>query len=248
MQVTSLAVLLIGNEILQVQVIEENYAHIAKAALQKGIMVSELRVVRDEKTAIANAVRELSMAYSYVISSGGIGPTHDDITLESIAAGFDEEVEKNEAMLQFLFSQNSSMNAAREKMTLLPRGSTLLQDNPDQWPVICFRNIFILPGLPPVLRAILPNIVTQLPQEARLYHGYIIVDQKEQDFAGTLDTLQKQFPTVSLGSYPSLEIRRVKISLTCINKKEALLCFQKLETYFGSSIEKRYAVTAMDNS
>ncbi len=242
MNTTSVAVLLIGNEILEAQVIERNYIPIARSVQQKGIFVGEVRIVRDLEAAIITAVQELSKRYAYVICAGGIGPTHDDITLESVAKAFDQPIEQNEAMTKFLLKRNSDMNDAREKMAHLPVGSTLLQENDDMWPVISFQNLFILPGLPPVLTAMMPCVVAQLPMMGQIHYGYVVINQSEQDFAQFLDDLQKQNPSVLIGSYPSFETKTVKISLTCIDEEPAERCYANILEYFGGSILEKHAI------
>ncbi len=242
MQKTTLAVLLIGNEILRTQVKEANYIPIARAVLQKGIVIGEVRIVQDDKEEIADAVRVLSKKYTYVITSGGVGPTHDDITLESIAHGFGVSPAKNDAMMQFLLSKDTAMNPARAKMAYLPQGSTLVHDINNNWPAIRFRNIFILPGLPRVLKTILPNVVAVLPQEDQIYYGYIVVSQQEQEFATALDELQRDFPDIAIGSYPSIETQQVKISLTGRHESDTLACFKELTERFDADITEKQEI------
>lgn len=196
-------ILIIGDEILSASVREENLYLMLTTLGSIGYEVGEVRIVRDDGSAIAEAFRVLRERYEYVISAGGIGPTHDDITVESAIRAFSTPAEEHPEMLRFLESRyGSPLTPMVRKMAMLPRGTSVVGCVEGHWPVIRWENVFILPGLPRALADKMRRIVDILPPRATVYHGEIYLSADESEFADWLDAEKDRDPSISIGSYP----------------------------------------------
>jgi molybdenum cofactor synthesis domain-containing protein len=197
------AILLIGDEILSGSVREANLYPMLTALGSIGYSVGEVRIVRDDVPEIAASFRQLRNRYEYVLSAGGIGPTHDDITVESAVAAFDVPAEEHPDMLAFLEARyDVPLSPMVRKMALLPRGTDVLGCTEGFWPVIRWENVFILPGLPRALQDKMNRITALLPHRNRIWSAEMYLDVDESLFADWLQQEQQLTDQVSIGSYP----------------------------------------------
>jgi molybdenum cofactor synthesis domain-containing protein len=225
-----LAVLVIGNEILSGKVQESNALFVIRELQAQG-GISHLEVILDEVNAISEAIVRLSRHFSYVVTSGGVGPTHDDITLASIAKAFKVPCIQNSELAEGIQRHfGAACNATLLAMANLPQGTELLRSSKDAFPVFRFRNIFILPGLPhyfqPKFLEIKPFLLRK-PLFIRALH----VGLEESTCAEKLFEVEKNFPQVRIGSYPKVG-QEYSLLLTfesyeSIPLKEAILCLKK---------------------
>ncbi len=197
------AILLIGDEILSADVREANLHLMLTALARIGYRTGEVRIVRDEIDEIASAFRALRDGYDYVFSAGGIGPTHDDKTLEAAAEAFDTPVTTHPEMLAFLKGRyGEPLSPMVARMADLPRETEVLGCAEGRWPLIRWNNVFVLPGLPRALADKMERIVALLPPLDRSWSSELYLSEDESVFADWLSEMQARHPETSIGSYP----------------------------------------------
>ncbi len=201
------AILVIGDEILSGRTKDKNIGYIAEYMTALGIDVSEVRVVPDEPDDIVAAVNALRARYTYLFTTGGIGPTHDDITAENIARAFGVEIRENDeaiAMLLQRFSRDE-LNEARRRMARIPVGATLIENPVSNAPGFHIGNVFVMAGVPAIMQAMLDNLAPLLKTGAKMLSETIEVPGiKEGDYGTGLTRIAEAFPATSVGSYPRL--------------------------------------------
>ena len=151
------ALIIIGNEILSGRTKDKNLAYLAEWLNEIGIQLYEVRVIRDDESEIIDCVNLLRKKYNYVFTTGGIGPTHDDITTESIAKAFKVDLETNPEALRILkgYYKEGELNEARLKMTLLPQGAELVENPVTKAPGFKMENVFVMAGIPSIMQGML---------------------------------------------------------------------------------------------
>lgn len=200
------AMLVIGDEILSGRTRDANMHHLAGVLTEKGITLKEVRVVSDEAPAIVAAVRTLSETYDHVVTSGGIGPTHDDITADAIASAFGVSIDVREDARTLLeahyAARGQELNDARLRMARIPDGAALIENPVSTAPGFTLRNVHVMAGVPSVFKAMVASLVPTLTGGAPLLSRAVDVAQGEGDIAGPLAHLDQEHPAVSFGSYP----------------------------------------------
>lgn len=200
------AMLIIGNEILSGRTKDKNVGFIAEELTAMGIRLSEVRVVRDDEAAIIEAVTTLSDRYTYVFTSGGIGPTHDDITTACIAKAFGAEVERNtEAMRRLTAHYAGSgvdFNEARRKMADIPVGAGLIDNPVSAAPGFVLNNVYVMAGVPRIMQAMFQGLKGDLVGGAVVLSRTVACTVGEGTVAGGLGAIQAAFPDLEIGSYP----------------------------------------------
>lgn len=200
------AILVIGNEILSGRTLDTNTQHIAHHLAEIGIDLVETRTIKDDAQKIIEIVRDFSSNYDIVFTSGGIGPTHDDITSEALSKAFDVAYQRNDEaynILDSLYKQRGeTMNAAREKMAYMPAGSELINYYPPGAPGFKIKNVYALAGVPYVMKAMMESIMPQLGRGQVVKSKNLDVMIGESAIAEDFSKLQDTFPQVSMGSYP----------------------------------------------
>ncbi|WP_458791553.1 competence/damage-inducible protein A [Yoonia sp. MH D7] len=200
------AMLVIGDEILSGRTRDTNTHHLATQLTAIGIDLKEVRVVSDDAPAIVAATRALSTAYTHVFTSGGIGPTHDDITADSIAAAFNTHIDiRDDAralLAAFYESTGRELNAARLRMARIPDGATLIDNPVSTAPGFTLHNVHVMAGVPSVFTAMVATVLPTLTGGAPLLSQSLRVQRGEGDIAGPLGEFATRYPTASIGSYP----------------------------------------------
>ncbi len=200
------AMLVIGDEILSGRTRDANMYHLAGSLTEAGIDLREVRVVSDSKAAIVTAVQALSEAYDYVFTSGGIGPTHDDITADCIAAAIGRAIDIRadaRALLEAHYANSGlELNAARLRMARIPDGATLIDNPVSVAPGFVIENVHVMAGVPSVFKAMVASVLPLLSGGAPLISRTLKVDRGEGDIAGPLSDLAQKYPDLSMGSYP----------------------------------------------
>jgi molybdenum cofactor synthesis domain-containing protein len=200
------AMLVIGDEILSGRTRDSNTNHLAKALTEVGIDLKEARVVSDDQPAIVAAVRTLSDAYDHVFTSGGIGPTHDDITADAMGAAFDAHVDVRDdarALLQAHYDRaGTTLNEARLRMARIPDGATLIDNPVSTAPGFTIKNVNVMAGVPSVFEAMVASVISKLAHGAPLLSESWRVMCGEGDVAAPLAQIAADHPDLSLGSYP----------------------------------------------
>lgn len=200
------AMLVIGDEILSGRTRDANMHHLAGVLTEKGIDLREVRVVSDDAGAIVDAVRALAATHDHVFTSGGIGPTHDDITADCIAQAFDRSIDVREdarALLQALYERTGGdLNAARLRMARIPEGATLIDNPVSVAPGFTVENVHVMAGVPSVFQAMVASLMPLLTGGAPLVSETLRINRGEGDIAGPLADLAGQYSDLSFGSYP----------------------------------------------
>lgn len=199
------AFLIIGNEILSGRTQDANLNYLAKKLTDKGITLREVRVVPDIETEIVEAVRILSGKYDYLFTSGGIGPTHDDITIDCMAKAFELPVVQSEDAYRILveyYGGAENVTAARARMARVPEGASLIENQVSGAPGVVLNNIFIMAGVPRIMQAMVDNVLADLADGPKSISETIVFERAESQLAEPLAALQLAHPDVEMGSYP----------------------------------------------
>lgn len=200
------AMIVIGDEILSGRTRDSNMNHLAKELTKVGIDLREARVVSDDRDAIIGAITELRGKVDHVFTSGGIGPTHDDITADCVAAAFGVSIDIREDAYALLAAhyerQGSEFNAARQRMARIPDGAVLIENPVSIAPGFAMDNVFVMAGVPAVFETMVASVLPTLTGGAPLLSQNLRVERGEGDIAGPLSELASEFSDLSIGSYP----------------------------------------------
>ena len=211
------AVLLIGNEILSGRTQDINLNHIATKLSAVGIQVCECRVIPDIESVIVDSLNSLRSQYTYVFTTGGIGPTHDDITAQCVANAFGVPLLQHPKAVSLLSdyfaSRNVEANEARMRMANVPEGGTLVDNPVSVAPGFCIGNVYVMAGVPRIMQAMLANIIPTLTHGQTLRSVTVVCDLAEGLISKPLELLQKEFPQLDLGSYPGKQHTTFQVSL-----------------------------------
>lgn len=210
----SAGLLIIGNEILSGKIVDTNSPFLAGQLRELGVDLERILVIPDVVDTIAEETRRFSEAYDYVFTSGGIGPTHDDVTMESIAKAFDQELRLDEQMCARIErAQKEPLNDAMKKMALMPEGANAI-DVSDLWfPVIVIENVHILPGIPQLFEKKFLSIRDRFAG-VPIHLTRVFVTRHESDIAEDLHALLREFSELMLGSYPRIGEPDYRVMLT----------------------------------
>ena len=198
------AILIIGNEILSGRTVDKNTSFIAKWLGELGISVEEVRVIPDKESVIINTLNELRKKYQYVFTTGGIGPTHDDITSESVAKAFEKKCDYNKEAYAILekYYANSDFNEGRKKMAKMPEGANLIYNEQGSAPAFYIENVFVLPGIPSYVELMLPQLKKVLVSGKKIISVSCDAKLRESSIALDLSNIQDRYPDIDIGSYP----------------------------------------------
>ena len=200
------AMIVIGDEILSGRTRDANMHHLAGVLSAHAIDLKEVRIVSDDPAAITSAVSAMSDAYTYVFTSGGIGPTHDDITADCVAAAFDEHIDVRpdaRKLLADYYAQNGrDLNAARLRMARIPESAILIANPVSIAPGFILKNVHVMAGVPSVFKAMVQSILPTLTGGAPLISETHRCMRGEGDIAAPLGQIASEFTNLSIGSYP----------------------------------------------
>jgi len=216
-------VLIIGNEILSGKTQDTNLQFLGFELAKLGIRLAEGRVVRDEPAAIIRHVNEARREFTYVFTTGGIGPTHDDITAECVAQAFGVPLERNEDAVQRLQRSGRPLNEARLKMARIPRGAALIDNPVSGAPGFRMENVFVFAGIPSIARAMFASAIPMLAHGAPILSASVDAYLREGDFAEALERIQLRHGAVEIGSYPFNRDGRLGATLVARGTDRALL-------------------------
>lgn len=202
----SAAMLVIGDEILSGRTRDANMHYLAGELTRAGIDLREVRVISDDPDAIVAGVRALSAAYDVVFTSGGIGPTHDDITAENVARAFDRPISVRDDARAILTAhyaaREQELNEARLRMARIPEGATLIDNPISAAPGFTIENVHVMAGVPSIFQAMLASVLPTITGGAPVLSQTLEVRRGEGDIAGPLTDLAARYPDLSFGSYP----------------------------------------------
>ena len=220
------AILIIGNEILSGRTQDKNIAFISNWLNQKcGISIKEVRIIPDEARTIIENTRLLSKKFNYVFTTGGIGPTHDDITAQSISKAFRLKYEYHKEAYEILetYYGKEKFNDGRKKMAKMPRGSKLIYNPSSAAPGFIIKNVISLPGVPSILNSMIENSKRFLIKGSKVLSTTLNLFTVESNISKELEILQrKNKKFVDIGSYPFFRLGKIGVSIVCrsISKKK----------------------------
>jgi molybdenum cofactor synthesis domain-containing protein len=203
-EISTAAVLVIGDEILSGRTKDKNVGYIADRLTEVGIDLKEVRIVSDERDEIVDALNALRSRYTYVFTTGGIGPTHDDITADSVAAAFGVPIDVDQRAVDVMLEryEQSELTEARLRMARIPEGAELIANPVSKAPGFNIGNVFVMAGVPSIMHAMMDDVVPRL-KAGRIVHSLSIeAGMGEGAVAKQLSALQDEFPDISIGSYP----------------------------------------------
>jgi molybdenum cofactor synthesis domain-containing protein len=206
------ALLVIGDEILSGRTKDKNIGYIAEYLTGIGIDLREVRVVGDEETEIVAAVNAMRARYTYLFTTGGIGPTHDDITAECVAKAFGVAIDHDPRAVAILHERlaktGSELNEARMRMTRIPAGADLVLNKVSAAPGFWLGNVIVMAGVPSIMQVMLDEVAPKLKTGVRMISETVRADAREGDIGTPLGDIAKAHPDVAIGSYPFFDDQR----------------------------------------
>ena len=213
------AILIIGNEILSGRTQDKNIAFIANWLNSKcGISINEVRVIPDIEKIIVTNILDMSKKFNYVFTTGGIGPTHDDITAQSISKAFKVKYEYHKEAFKILenYYGKVKFNDGRKKMAKMPRGSKLIYNPSSAAPGFITKNVLSLPGVPSILISMIENCKKYLIKGSKIHSKTLSLYTVESNISKQMESIQKKYiKSVDIGSYPFFRLGKVGVSVVC---------------------------------
>ena len=207
--IVTAALLVIGDEILSGRTKDKNIGYIAEYLTTIGIDLKEVRVVPDEEPEIVSALNALRPRYTYVFTTGGIGPTHDDITAECVAKAFGVPINYDpravKIMTERVAATGGVMNEARMRMTRIPAGAELVHNKVSAAPGFWIGNVIVMAGVPHIMQTMLEYVTPKLKTGVKMLSESVRADCREGDIGTELGEIAKQHPDVVIGSYPFMD-------------------------------------------
>src|SRR5438105_10478390 len=203
-EVVTAALLVIGGKILSGRTKDQNIGYIAEYLTALGIYLKEVRVVADEEAAIVEALDALRHRYTYVFTTGGIGPTHDDITADSVAKAFGVAIDVDPRARALLLTRiaEKDLNEARLRMARIPSGADLILNKVSAAPGFRIGNVHVMAGVPSIMQAMLDEVAPTLKTGVKMLSETVKANCREGDIGGPLGEIAKAHPDVMIGSYP----------------------------------------------
>jgi molybdenum cofactor synthesis domain-containing protein len=237
------AILLIGNELLSGKVEDENARYLTRELRDLGVTLARVEIIPDVAAEIAESVRALSARHDHVFTSGGVGPTHDDVTLAAVGEAFGMPLARSAELEGLLRSgAGADLHERDLRMADIPSGARLeygahAPGERRGWPVVVVRNVWVLPGVPKIFRRKFEKI-RELFRAAPIHARAVYSREGEGPIAGVLDEVVAEFPTVEVGSYPHLDAtdHRVKITLDGRDREAVDAATERLVTRLGDVV------------
>ena len=235
------AILVIGNEILSGRTQDKNISFICNwLNAECGISVIEARIIPDEEKTIVKNIQILSKIYNYVFTTGGIGPTHDDITAQSISKAFKVKYEFHKEAYSILekYYGQKKFNDGRKKMAKMPKGAKLIYNPSSAAPGFITKNVFSLPGVPSILNSMIENCKKYLIKGSKIYSKTINLYTVESNISFELGKIQKKYKkVVEIGSYPFFRLGKVGVSI--VSRAHSTKVLKNIEKELKRMIKKK---------
>ena len=229
------AIVIIGNEILSGRTQDVNVVHISKWLNELGVKLEEVRVIPDIENSIIKAINELKKKFNYVFTTGGIGPTHDDITSKSIAKAFNLSYGYHKeayAILEEYYGKNK-FNEGRKKMAMMPIKASLNLNPSSGAPGFIVDNVYCLPGVPSILKSMLGGLKNKIKGGKKILTRTVSVQTVESEIAKPLEQVQRKFKKVEIGSYPFFRLGKIGVSMVIrsADKKKIDDCYKEIVNF-----------------
>jgi molybdenum cofactor synthesis domain-containing protein len=236
-------IIIIGDEILSGKVQDDNSFFMAKELWEHGIQLCRISVIPDIVDEIALEVRDFSGRFDYVFTSGGIGPTHDDVTIEGISKTFGVDPVIDPVLKELLEMKQGNLSPEQLKMAEVPYGAELVSDGTLGFPLIKIRNVFVFPGIPQLLRNKF-IVLGKLFNGPRIHIKKVYINESESRIAPVLNKIVKRYANVKIGSYPVLDNTDYSVMVTLESLDSTILDTALKNLLAGLPKEKIFRVTA----
>ena len=235
MKKANAAIIIIGNEILSGRTQDINVVSISKWLNDLGVQLHEVRIIPDIEESIVKTVNELRKKFKYVFTTGGIGPTHHDITSKSISKAFNLKYGYHKQAYKILkeYYKTGEFNAGRKKMAMLPDKATLIFNPASAAPGFIVKNVFCLPGVPSILQSMLGGLKNKIAGGKKILSKTLNLSTVESDIAKSLTKVQNKYKKVEIGSYPFFKQGKIGVSIVIRSTEEDLikLCYQDIKNF-----------------
>ena len=232
-EIVTAGMVAIGDELLSGRTRDRNIGHLANVMTVSGIELREVRIVGDTQAMIVEAVNPLRMRYDYVFTSGGIGPTHDDITADAIGAAFGVPVDHDPRAMAILSAHYAERGLeftdARKRMARLPQGSDLIENPLSKAPGFRIANVHVMAGVPSIFEAMLDNVLPTLRTGTPVLSQAVDSPFPEGAIGGPLGEIQKRHENVAIGSYPRFENGNHSVQIVIRSREAAAIAAAKAD-------------------
>tara|TARA_B100000029_G_C17555492_1_gene951565 strand:- start:1352 stop:2107 length:756 start_codon:yes stop_codon:yes gene_type:complete len=229
------AIIIIGNEILSGRTQDVNVVAISKWLNELGVKLEEVRVIPDIEFSIVKTVNDLKKKFSYIFTTGGIGPTHDDITAKSIAKAFNTAYGYHKEAYTILekYYGKSKFNIGRKKMAKMPIKASLILNPSSGAPGFIMGNVYCLPGVPSILKSMLGGLKNKIKGGKKILSKTISVQTVESEIAKSLSNIQRKFKKIDIGSYPFFRLGKIGVSIVIrsSDKKKIDVCHKEIVSF-----------------
>ena len=231
------AIIVIGDEILSGRTQDINVSFLSKWLNDLGVKVTEVRIIEDKEVSIVNCINELKKIFKYVFTTGGIGPTHDDITSKSVAKTFGLKYDFHKEAYNILekYYKPGEFNEGRKKMAKIPEGAALIYNPSSGAPGFIVENVFCLPGVPSILKSMVGGLKNKIIGGKKILSKTISVQTVESDIAQSLEVVQNQFKNLQIGSYPFFRFGKIGVSIVVrsTEKKDIDECCKQIISFIN---------------
>ena len=229
------AIVIIGNEILSGRTQDINVSFLAKWLNDLGVRVGEVRIIEDKEESIVNCINEVKNKFKYIFTTGGIGPTHDDITSKSIARAFNLSYGYHKEAYDILekYYKPVEFNEGRKKMAQIPDQAELIYNPSSGAPGFIVKNVLCLPGVPSILKSMVEGLKNKIIGGKKILSKTISVNTVESEIAQSLEDVQNKFKDVEIGSYPFFRLGKIGVSIVkrSTEKNQIDDCLKKIISF-----------------
>ena len=229
------AIIVIGNEILSGRTKDVNVSFLAKWLNDLGVRVGEVRIIKDNEESIINTIAEVKNNFKYVFTTGGIGPTHDDITSKSIAKAFNLSCDYHKEAYNILekYYKPGEFNEGRKKMAKIPDQAELIYNPSSGSPGFIVKNVFCLPGVPSILKSMVEGLKNKIAGGKKILSKTISVNTVESEIAKSLEDVQNKFEDIEIGSYPFFRMGKIGVSIVMRSTEKNQIddCFKQIISF-----------------
>jgi len=241
------AIIIIGNEILSGRTQDVNVVTISLWLNELGVQLDEVRVIPDIENSIIKTINEVRKKFKYVFTTGGIGPTHDDITSQSIAKAFNVKYGYHKEAYAILekYYGKEKFSPGRKKMAMMPTKASLILNPSSGAPGFILENVYCLPGVPSILKSMIGGLKNKIKGGKKILSKTISVNTVESEIAKSLEYVQHKFKRVDIGSYPFFRLGKIGVSIVIrsSDKKKIDDCYKEIVSFLKNKkidiIEKR---------
>jgi len=229
------AIIIIGNEILSGRTQDVNVVAISNWLNELGVKLEEVRIISDIEDSIVKTINDVRKNFNYVFTTGGIGPTHDDITSKSIAKAFNISYGYHKEAYEILkrYYGKSEFNEGRKKMAMLPDKASLILNPSSGAPGFIVDNVYCLPGVPSILKSMLGGLNSKINGGKKILSKTMNLKTVESEIAEPLEKVQNKFKDIEIGSYPFFRKGKVGVSIVIRSTEEKLIsiCYKDIEDF-----------------